>query len=48
VGLLGVHPDPSEGEIAHFLEGNVCRCGTYGRIVAAVRRAAKSLEEVRS
>jgi nicotinate dehydrogenase subunit A len=48
VGLLRAHPDPSEGEIAHFMEGNVCRCGTYGRIVAAVRRAAKAGQEVRS
>jgi aerobic-type carbon monoxide dehydrogenase small subunit (CoxS/CutS family) len=48
VALLRAHPDPSEGEIAHFLEGNVCRCGTYGRIIAAVRRAAKSGQEVRS
>ncbi len=42
VGLLRAHPDPSEGEIAHFLEGNVCRCGTYGRIIAAVRRVANA------
>ena len=48
VGLLQAHPDPSESEIVHFLEGNICRCGTYGRIIAAVRRAAKSVEEVRS
>ena len=48
VGLLHAHPDPIEAEIAHFLEGNVCRCGTYGRIIAAVRRAAKSAQEVRS
>ncbi len=48
VGLLKVHPDPTEKEIAHFLEGHVCRCGTYGRIIAAVRRSAKSLQEVRS
>ena len=48
VGLLKVNPDPTEGEIAHFLEGHICRCGTYGRIIAAVRRAAKSMQEVRS
>jgi aerobic-type carbon monoxide dehydrogenase small subunit (CoxS/CutS family) len=48
VGLLRAHPHPNDGEIAHFMEGNVCRCGTYGRIVAAVRRAAKSGQEVRS
>jgi isoquinoline 1-oxidoreductase subunit alpha len=48
VGFLKVHPDPTEKEIAHYLDGHLCRCGTYPRIVAAVRRAAKSLEEVRS
>jgi aerobic-type carbon monoxide dehydrogenase small subunit (CoxS/CutS family) len=48
VGLLKAHPDPTDDEIAHLLEGNICRCGTYRRIIAAVRRAAKSLQEVRS
>jgi aerobic-type carbon monoxide dehydrogenase small subunit (CoxS/CutS family) len=48
VGLLKIHPDPSEQEISHYLEGHICRCGTYPRIVAAVRRAAKSMQEVRS
>ena len=47
-GLLTVNPDPSDEMIAHYLEGHICRCGTYPRIVAAVRRAAKSLHEVRS
>jgi len=48
VGLLKAPPDPTDDEIAHLLEGNICRCGTYRRIIAAVRRAAKSLQEVRS
>jgi aerobic-type carbon monoxide dehydrogenase small subunit (CoxS/CutS family) len=48
VGLLKSHPHPTEDEIRHFLEGNICRCGTYGRIIAAVRRAAKSMPGVRS
>ena len=48
VGLLKVRPDPSDEEIAHYLEGHICRCGTYRRIIAAVRRAAKSMQEVRS
>jgi aerobic-type carbon monoxide dehydrogenase small subunit (CoxS/CutS family) len=47
VALLKVHPDPTEEEIARFLEGHICRCGTYRRIIAAVRRAAKSGQEVR-
>jgi aerobic-type carbon monoxide dehydrogenase small subunit (CoxS/CutS family) len=46
VGLLKAHPNPTEEEIVHYLEGNICRCGTYPRIIAAVRRAAKALQEV--
>lgn len=38
--LLGNNPDPSEDQIARGMSGNVCRCGTYPRIVAAVRFAA--------
>lgn len=48
VGLLTVRPEPSDEEIAHYLQGHICRCGTYLRITAAVRRAAKSMREVRS
>jgi isoquinoline 1-oxidoreductase subunit alpha len=48
VGFLKVRPDPTDAEIAHYLEGNICRCGTYPRIIAAVRRAAKRLQGVRS
>ena len=40
VGLLASHPDPSEPEIVEAMQGNICRCGTYPRIVAAIRRAA--------
>ncbi len=48
VGLLKVNPNPRDEEIGHYLEGHICRCGTYPRIIAAVRRAAKSMQEVRS
>jgi nicotinate dehydrogenase subunit A len=41
VALLRRNSDPSEAEIARFMEGNICRCGTYPRIIAAVRRAAE-------
>lgn len=41
VGLLKKIPDPSEAQIKSGLQGNVCRCGTYPRIVEAVRLAAK-------
>lgn len=40
-GLLGKNPNPSEAEIVRALDGNICRCGTYPRIVAAVRLAAR-------
>jgi aerobic-type carbon monoxide dehydrogenase small subunit (CoxS/CutS family) len=41
-GLLERNPNPSEPEIRRALESNLCRCGTYPRIVAAVRMAARS------
>jgi aerobic-type carbon monoxide dehydrogenase small subunit (CoxS/CutS family) len=37
VSLLRENPHPGEAEIVRSLNGNVCRCGTYPRIVAAVR-----------
>jgi aerobic-type carbon monoxide dehydrogenase small subunit (CoxS/CutS family) len=40
VGLLEKNPHPTEPEIVRAMEGNVCRCGTYPRIVAAIRKAA--------
>lgn len=41
--LLLRKPDPTEAEIAEALEGNVCRCGAYKRILAAVRQASGAL-----
>jgi aerobic carbon-monoxide dehydrogenase small subunit len=40
VSLLSESPDPSEEEIRHALEGNLCRCTGYQNIVKAVRAAA--------
>lgn len=40
VALLKKTPQPSEPEIRRALHGNVCRCGTYPRIIAAVQMAA--------
>jgi len=40
--LLNENPSPSEQEIMRRMEGNVCRCGTYPRIVAAVQRASSA------
>ncbi len=41
--LLARNPDPSEEEIRHALEGNLCRCTGYHNIVKAVRRAATQM-----
>ena len=38
-GLLKKNPHPTEQEIIRAMEGNICRCGTYPRIVAAIRQA---------
>jgi isoquinoline 1-oxidoreductase alpha subunit len=38
--LLAAHPHPSDDDIARSLAGNLCRCGTYLRIRAAVKAAA--------
>lgn len=43
-GLLRTDPSPSETKIKDALEGNICRCGTHPRIVAAVQRAARSMK----
>ena len=37
--LLRAHPDPTEEQTLSLMNGNVCRCGTYPRILAAIRRA---------
>lgn len=42
-GLLRRDPSPSEAEVRGELEGNVCRCGTQNRIVAAVQKAAHTM-----
>ena len=41
--LLTRTPDPSESEIRHALEGNLCRCTGYQNIVSAVKRAAADM-----
>ena len=40
-GLLRANPEPSEQDIARVLDRNVCRCGTYPRIVQAIKLAAE-------
>ena len=41
VALLKKNPAPNQSEIVDFMDGNVCRCGTYPRIVSAIQAAAK-------
>ncbi|HWG60065.1 MAG TPA: (2Fe-2S)-binding protein [Candidatus Acidoferrales bacterium] len=48
VALLRANPRPSEDQIAQYMEGNICRCGTYPRIIAAVHRAAQAGTEPRA
>jgi nicotinate dehydrogenase subunit A len=42
-GLLDEKPHPSEADIRLALAGNLCRCGTHGRIIRAIQRAAKEM-----
>jgi aerobic-type carbon monoxide dehydrogenase small subunit (CoxS/CutS family) len=44
VGLLRATPSPTDADIVRQMDRNVCRCGTYPRIVAAIRQAAVSMK----
>ena len=43
--LLAENPDPTAAEVRHELAGNLCRCGSYSRIMASVLDAAERLRE---
>jgi isoquinoline 1-oxidoreductase alpha subunit len=43
IALLSVNETPTDADIDAGMEGNICRCGTYQRIRAAIHEAAKSL-----
>ncbi len=45
VALLEEHPAPSEEQFLAAMDGNICRCGVYINIRAAVKRAAETLAE---
>jgi aerobic-type carbon monoxide dehydrogenase small subunit (CoxS/CutS family) len=45
-GLLSKNPKPSREDIVKHMDGNVCRCGTYPRIVNAIEIAAGTAKEV--
>jgi len=42
-GLLSSNPQPTEDEIRDYLSGNICRCGTYAEVMAAVKSASEKL-----
>lgn len=42
-GLLADNDNPSDADIDEAMSGNICRCGTYGRIRCAIKRAAKAM-----
>jgi len=41
VGLLRKNPHPSDSEIVSGMNGHICRCGTYPKVIAAIQAAAK-------
>ena len=45
--LLDENPNPSDGDIRHYLSGNLCRCAAYPQIVEAVQAAARKRQAVR-
>lgn len=42
-GLLLKNPSPTKQEIIDGMEGNLCRCGTYGRIIESIQTAAQEM-----
>ncbi|GAB2495434.1 (2Fe-2S)-binding protein [Algoriphagus taiwanensis] len=44
VALLNENPTPSDEEIDQAMSGNICRCGMYGRIKSAIKRASAELQ----
>ena len=40
-GLLANHPHPTEAQTRDYLSGNLCRCGTYAEVLAAVKELAE-------
>ncbi len=45
MALLSRTPNPSDADIDRFMAGNLCRCGTYPRIRAAIKSASNRLQE---
>ena len=47
VALLEENPRPTDEQIAEWMNGNICRCNGYAKILGAVRRAASQIKEVK-
>ncbi len=47
VALLAENASPSEADIETYMQGNICRCGTYPRIKKAIQQAAVQMQEVK-
>jgi aerobic-type carbon monoxide dehydrogenase small subunit (CoxS/CutS family) len=45
LSLLNRNAEPSREDIIRSMSGNICRCGTYARIVTAIEQAAKAMKE---
>jgi aerobic-type carbon monoxide dehydrogenase small subunit (CoxS/CutS family) len=48
VALLEEHPRPTDEQVVEAMNGNICRCNGYTKILNAVRRAAKQITEVKN
>ena len=46
VALLESDVSPDDAVISRWMNGNICRCGTYNQIVAAIQRAADEMQKV--
>jgi isoquinoline 1-oxidoreductase alpha subunit len=46
--MLAANPNPGDADIDQAMSGNVCRCGTYGRIRDAIKQASRELATKRS
>lgn len=45
VALLQKNPNPDRSQIVDYMDGNVCRCGTYPRIITAIQKAATAMSQ---
>jgi len=41
--LLATNPKPSEADIRQTMNGHLCRCGTYPRVMKAIQRASRTM-----